>query len=130
MDAAKGHFCYPWMQEKEVSAVHGCSKGNFLLSMDAAKGTFCYPWMQERVISAIHGSIEELFLLSMDAGTFLTKHVCTHTHLCPDSFVPRLVCTTISTMCEMMRSDVRVVLHIFINICSTLIFFLLAIDVT
>ena len=33
------------MQEKEVSAVHGCSKGNFLLSMDAAKGLIleCIP---------------------------------------------------------------------------------------
>ena len=28
------------MQEREISAIHGCSKGKFLLSMDAAKGSF------------------------------------------------------------------------------------------
>ena len=52
MDAAKGSFCYLWMQQREVSAVHECSKGNFLLSMDAAKESFCYPWMQQKEVSA------------------------------------------------------------------------------
>ena len=60
------------MQEKEISAIHGCSKGKFLLSMDATKGSICYPWMQERVIFVIHGCRKKKFLLSMDAakGTF------------------------------------------------------------
>ena len=72
MDAAKGSFCYPLMQERVISAIHGCSKGKFLRSMDAAKGSFCYPLMQERVISAIHGCSKGKFLLSIDAGKVIS----------------------------------------------------------
>ena len=54
LDAAKGSFWYPLMQEKEISAIHGCSKGKFLLPMDAAKGSFFYPWKHEGEVSAIH----------------------------------------------------------------------------
>ena len=46
------------MQERVISAIHGCSKGKFLLSIDAGKRNFCYPWMQQR----------EVFLLSMGAA--------------------------------------------------------------
>ena len=60
------------MQEREISAIHGCSKGKFMLSIDAGKGHFCSPWMQQREVSAIHGCSKGKFLLSMDAGKFPT----------------------------------------------------------
>ena len=68
MDASKRSFCYPWMQQREVSAIYGCRKGKYLLFIDAAKGSFCYPWMQQRDVSSIHGCRKGSFLLSMDAG--------------------------------------------------------------
>ena len=122
---SKGKFLHPWMQERDIFVIHGCWKKKFLLSMNAAKGTFCYPCMQQREVSAIHGCrkgcnfcypwMHRRIVSGIHGCRYLSgkKHVCTHTHLCPDSFVTRLVCTTISTMCEMMRSDVRVVFHIF-----------------
>ena len=68
MDAGKGNFCYPWMQERVISAIHGWIEELFLLSMDAGQGSFFYPWMQQREISSIHGCSKGKFLLSMDAG--------------------------------------------------------------
>ena len=56
------------MQEREISAIHGCCTGKFLLSIDAGKGNFCYPLMQQREVSAIHGCSKEKFFLSMDAS--------------------------------------------------------------
>ena len=68
MEVGKRRFCYPLMQEKidlsypqmqekEVSAIHGCCKGKFLLfAIHGSADCFCYPW------------IEGLFLPSMDAG--------------------------------------------------------------
>ena len=56
------------MQQREVSAIHGCSKRKFLQSINAGKGNFCHPWMQQMEVSAIHGWIKGKFLLSIDAG--------------------------------------------------------------
>ena len=55
MDALKDCFCYPWMQDREVSSIYGCSKGLILLSVDAGYRIFRFPWMQDKKVSAILG---------------------------------------------------------------------------
>ena len=95
INARKGIFSYPWMQERIVFAIPGSWEGKFLLSMDAGKDWFCYPWMQERIIPNIHGRWKKKCLLFLvERSDSFCYHGCRN-HGCRNSpFLPPWIAET------------------------------------
>ena len=95
INARKGIFSYPWMQERIVFAIPGSWKGKFLLSMDAGKDCFFYPWMQERIIPNIHGRWKRKCLLFLvERSDSFCYHGCRN-HGCRNSpFLPPWIAET------------------------------------